>query len=721
MFKKYKYLFMFAVQLACCNLSGQEIKQTSYNSLKESLNTALKATDSLDAMVALAYHFQDNNIDIAGYYTKEVLKLHKRQPLQGSQHRVVLLNIKQQILTYSLDTIPQNFIEIKKNSLHKKNTNVYLEAIAIEALYNHSKAKHKETISLIEGVLSQYLAKETAQIANLYVHLSKAYAGTKNISTAIEWSQKAITSYKLLQHKKGLNAAYRALSLAYATVFNYAEASIHIENAKNSIGNQHNNRSIALDALCLGVIYAKNKQFIKALPVLAYALELNKKVKDKYIEQHALYYWLAVQLQNKNYKAVLAKVATYPKNIEDLRLSYVLNFNLVRAYLVAGDKVKATQYLKRIDKILATKEFDTAGKEAIQYYLLAAYLESEVGNYKRAFFYSNTYNDALREYNKELNAALVIENQIKFEVQKKELALKDALIETKDASLKLAKTAKERNFFLLLIVFGTLALVFVLLFLRHFSNKNKELRSNNSVLFENRKLLVDSNKTIKKTFSIISHDLRTPFNAILGLFQFLNREIDSLSKEEIKKSLKRIEQAAQNNFNLTQKLLIWSVGQHNGFMVNKKLHSTAETIQQAIEINTHLLHEKNLQIVHSTPSEQFKYDEQIILNILNNLIANAIKYSNSKTTIQISTVIKQHKLCIAIKDQGEGMAAEILEKLNKQYKVKEAVLMDFKNNNVSGYGIALSKELITYHKGNLIFESKKGQGTKAIIEIIGEV
>ncbi|MFQ3306549.1 MAG: tetratricopeptide (TPR) repeat protein, partial [Polaribacter sp.] len=310
MCKKYKYLFLLVMQLAFCSLSCQENKQTPYNSLKATLKIALKATDSLDAMVALAYHFQDNNIDTASYYTKEALKLYNRYPLQRSEHAVVLLYIKQQILTYSLDTIPQELITIKRNSRYKKDTIVYLEAIALEALYNHSKDRHTETILLIEDIISQYSDKETAQIANLYVHLSRANAAVKNISAAIKWSQKAITSYTLLQHNIGLNAAYRALSLAYAAVFNYTKASVHIENAKNSISNQRNNRSMALDALCLGVIYAKNKKFNKALPQLANALELNKKIKDKHIEQDALYYWLAVQLQNKNYKAVLAKAAT---------------------------------------------------------------------------------------------------------------------------------------------------------------------------------------------------------------------------------------------------------------------------------------------------------------------------------------------------------------------------------------------------------------------------
>jgi K+-sensing histidine kinase KdpD len=298
---------------------------------------------------------------------------------------------------------------------------------------------------------------------------------------------------------------------------------------------------------------------------------------------------------------------------------------------------------------------------------LAAHLESEIGNYESAFFYSNTYNRAQRKYNKELNAARVIENEIKFEVQEKELALKDALIKTKNASLKLEKTNKERNFYLLLIVFVMLSLVLVLLLLRHLSIRNKELKSNNNILFENKKLLIHSNTTIKKTFSIISHDLRAPFNAILGLFEFLDRELDGLSKEKIRENLKRIEQAAQNNFNLTQKLLIWSVGQHNGFVVSKKPYNIAETIRQAIEINGHLLHEKNLQLVHNGASRRFKYDEQLILNILNNLIGNAIKYSNSSTTIQISTAVKHHKLYITVKDQGQGIASETLKKLNTEY------------------------------------------------------
>jgi signal transduction histidine kinase/tetratricopeptide (TPR) repeat protein len=719
MFKKYMYLSILVAQLACGTLNSQENVHTQYNSLKETLKKASKATDSLDAMVALAYYLQDNNIDTAGYYTKQVLKLFQRDPSKRSLSKVQLLSIKQQILTYSLDTIPKELIDIKRNSTLRKGSILYLETIALEALYNTSRDKHKETVELIEGVLFQYKGTETAQIANLYVHLSEAYLATKNISSAIKWGQKAVVSYKILQHKKGLNAAYRSLSLAYTVLFNFDKATEYIENAKKSIGNLGSNRSRALDALCLGVIYAKNKNYNKALPIFTNVLALNKKVKDKYIEQRALYYWFAVQLENKNYKAVLAKAATYPKKIADLRLSYVLNFNLVRAYLVAGDNIKASQYLKNIDKILATNKFDAVGKEAIQYYLLAAYLESEIGNYKRAFFYANTYIGALRKYNEALNLEKVIENETKFKVQEKELALKDALIKTKDASLKLVKAAKERNFYLVMILFVVLAFMFVLLLLKHLSKRNKELKNNNNILFENKKLLVHSNKAIKKTFSIISHDLRAPFNSILGLFQFLNAEIDNLPKEEIKKSLKHIEKAAKNNFNLTQKLLIWSVAQHKGLVVIKKPYNIAETIRQVIEINGYLLHEKNLQLVHNGSNTQFKYDEQLIRNILNNLIGNAIKYSNPSTIIQISTVVKHHKLYITVKDQGQGMARETLKKINTNYNEEDGVLMSFKNGNVSGYGIALSKELIALHKGTLIFESIEGKGTTAIIEVIG--
>jgi K+-sensing histidine kinase KdpD len=153
--------------------------------------------------------------------------------------------------------------------------------------------------------------------------------------------------------------------------------------------------------------------------------------------------------------------------------------------------------------------------------------------------------------------------------------------------------------------------------------------------------------------------------------------------------------------------------------VSKKPYNIAETIRQAIEINGHLLHEKNLQLVHNGASRRFKYDEQLILNILNNLIGNAIKYSNSSTTIQISTAVKHHKLYITVKDQGQGIASETLKKLNTEYNAEDGVLMSFKNGNVSGYGLALSKELIAYHKGTLIFESTEGKGTAAIIEIAG--
>ena len=181
MFKKYVYLSILVAQLACGTLNSQENVYTQYNSLKETLKKASKATDSLDAMVALAYYLQDNNIDTAGYYTKQVLKLFQRDPSKRSLSKVQLLSIKQQILTYSLDTIPKELTDIKRNSTLRKGSILYLETIALEALYNTSRDKHIETVELIEGVLFQYKGIETAQIANLYVHLSEAYLATKNI------------------------------------------------------------------------------------------------------------------------------------------------------------------------------------------------------------------------------------------------------------------------------------------------------------------------------------------------------------------------------------------------------------------------------------------------------------------------------------------------------------------------------------------------------------
>ena len=91
------YLFMLVVPLACCTVNSQENVQTQYNSLKETLKKASKVTDSIDAMVALAQYFQDNDRDTAAYYTKQVRTLFQRHPSQSRLSKVQLLKIKQQI------------------------------------------------------------------------------------------------------------------------------------------------------------------------------------------------------------------------------------------------------------------------------------------------------------------------------------------------------------------------------------------------------------------------------------------------------------------------------------------------------------------------------------------------------------------------------------------------------------------------------------------------
>ncbi|WP_438967074.1 sensor histidine kinase [Flavobacterium sp.] len=227
--------------------------------------------------------------------------------------------------------------------------------------------------------------------------------------------------------------------------------------------------------------------------------------------------------------------------------------------------------------------------------------------------------------------------------------------------------------------------------------------------------------TQNKIFSIISHDLRSPFNALLGYSNFINENFNQLSKEELKSFIAKIKNAAQNNYNFTEQLLKWSLTQQNGIIINKELCSLNEIVEKSIEIIFPLADQKNIAFhkdFQLDDKAKGYFDKDIIFNVLYNVISNAIKYSKDNNSIEIKTYTKKQYLYVEIKDHGIGMSSEQLKKLNQNNDFNDFNDFNFiKNNNVyqGGFGLTYAKELANLYGAQLVFESVLGEGTTVLI------
>ncbi len=228
--------------------------------------------------------------------------------------------------------------------------------------------------------------------------------------------------------------------------------------------------------------------------------------------------------------------------------------------------------------------------------------------------------------------------------------------------------------------------------------------------------LKELNATKDKLFSIIAHDLRSPLNNILGFSELLIEQIQTTDIEESKKFATIINTSAKNNLGLLDNLLTWGKTQTEqiGFIPeNLKLNPIVEKVFLVSNLTALL---KNIKLISSLSDDIVVYaDQNMLSTILRNLIANAIKFTESGGKVDISAVSHQSHIEISVTDNGVGITEKNKKKLF-------GVDLNFttrgtQNEGGSGLGLILCKEFVEKHQGKIWVESELGKGCKFIFTL----
>ncbi len=228
--------------------------------------------------------------------------------------------------------------------------------------------------------------------------------------------------------------------------------------------------------------------------------------------------------------------------------------------------------------------------------------------------------------------------------------------------------------------------------------------------------LIESNKTKDKFFSIIAHDLRSPFNALLGLSKVLyenHKKYDETKREHI---IKSVNDSAERTFNLLENLLTWSHSQSGTIdFLPKKLNIKTLFSETMLELQGQA-NEKNIQVSDAISKNDLIYaDKNMIATVLRNLISNAIKYTHTNGEINISAEHGESNVIISVTDTGVGIEKE---KLRKIFDIGEiSSTSGTENEKGTGLGLVLCKEFVEKHNGEIWVESEEGEGSKFIFSI----
>lgn len=241
-------------------------------------------------------------------------------------------------------------------------------------------------------------------------------------------------------------------------------------------------------------------------------------------------------------------------------------------------------------------------------------------------------------------------------------------------------------------------------------NLLKELLRAKENAEESESKLKELNANKDKILSIIAHDLRSPFNGILGFSELLILNINKFEISESEKYLEIINSSAKNTLILLDNLLNWAKSQTNQINFNPQKIALSSIIQEIIEISNSQATVKNISLNYSQSDEIEVYaDKNMLMIILQNLTSNAIKFTKTGGHINVVGKLEQNWVEITISDNGIGMKKEIIKKL-----------FDFSTNSTSlgtanekgsGLGLVLCKEFINKHGGVIWVESEDGKGS----------
>jgi PAS domain S-box-containing protein len=238
----------------------------------------------------------------------------------------------------------------------------------------------------------------------------------------------------------------------------------------------------------------------------------------------------------------------------------------------------------------------------------------------------------------------------------------------------------------------------------------KELGLLNAQLTSSELELKELNASKDKFFSIIAHDLRSPFTSLIGLSGIIVNDCDTLNKDEIKAFATGINKSAKNIFNLLENLLQWSRIQTGGMEFNPTRIDMCEVAEQTISMLMGNALKKNIELCSEVPLGSYVYaDKNMISSVLQNLAANAVKFTSSGGTVKIFCRENNDGLEISVKDNGIGINEKDIKKL---FRIDvHHTTMGTANEKGTGLGLALCKELVEKNRGNICVHSQPCEGS----------
>ena len=650
-------------------ISGTAVGQTSIDSLESVLKKNLTDSARISTLINLSREFRYTNINKGREFAEQALKVAEAA------------NIKtQKVRAY------QNL-----GGLHSISGD-YSTALRYDNLALEGSLESRDSSNLsmsYNNVASDYY--DLGEYDEAYFYFTQSYRVARAIDDSLRM---AIALHNVGRVFKELGQYDRALE--------HLELSMRMS---RKIGDEEG-IPYSLDEIADVMI--RKGDYDSALHTLLRSVRLTRKQKLLVLEPKTLINLATVHLNAGNYESALAYYdTTYSLHERTGNEFGIAEVELGRG-LVYIEQEKYDLAMQSINHSLAlAKQSNARTLEIKGYYTLSGLFElkKDYRNSLLNFKEFKRLEDSLFSHDMQEK---LLRDQIRFETEDKdtEIAALNQERSLKDDTIK--KQEFVRNILVVVMALSVILLATVYRSGQRRRQINTLLLRHQMEMETRSEELERLNQVKDKFFSIISHDLRSPINALAGLLDLLDK--GAVRPEELSRHIHELKSRFNHTRTLLNNLLDWTLLQMD------KLNL------QPSRIDLHKMVEENIQLLGSIPNKQIRLQNRVPANtlgyadmntvnlVLRNLMTNAIKFTNDGGDVVITAEERNAEWLISVEDNGVGMNDDVLKILFD--KTAPYTTRGTANEKGTGLGLILCKEFVEKNGGKIFVESQEGKGSK---------
>lgn len=630
---------------------------------------------------------------------------------------------------YSYGDIDSAYFFVKKAlKISKKASYKRGEAGAYYLLsyFDDRTGKLEEAIDNLKKAINIYTELgDSSYLAGCYNNLGVLYSYSTDQKTSLEYFIKAMNLAEQLNETFALSEAYSNIGSNYEFLKEYVSALKYYSKALEIDLKAHNPHNIAFSYITVGSINLKLQRYESAHDSLIKAHQLISLVDDNY-RKTELYINLA------DYFIETGQLDSAYNHIQIAReLNSKQGYNRLNADILTleGDiLLKQKKYSECL--ILYENAIDQYLKQNVLDALYDIYINksavlSELGQHEKAYDILKKAQKLNEDFKPQEIAKTLgeFEHSEALKDEKAKFRLEQEIqIQKNEKDVILIRAKLHRAIFS--IVFLIVIMVLVIYFYIEKRKHNSILEENYKVIKEqktqleenllelkiNEKKLSELNATKDKFFSIIAHDLKNPFNVLIGLSDIVISDPDVRHSEEFEQIIDGIYQTATSGYNLLENLLEWALSQTGEIEYKPK----PLIMNEIISINASLFNEmakaKKIEIcVLNSANQEVFADYNMVNLIVRNLLNNAIKFSFQGGKIEIKAQQKDEFFIFTVQDFGIGMSEQTMAKLFKIESTNPQT--GTANEKGTGLGLIICKEFIEKNGGEIWVESEENKGS----------